>query len=111
MSENIKAISIVDRYLEHPRVYYFHNDGDPAVYISSADFMQRNLDSRVEIACPIYDEDIKKEILETLDICWNDNVKARVLDKTQSNKYVENNKAELRSQYATYEYYKAKNQS
>ncbi|PRP66863.1 polyphosphate kinase 1 [Nonlabens agnitus] len=111
MSENITAISIVDRYLEHPRVYYFHNNGDPSVYISSADFMQRNLDSRVEIACPIYDEDIKKEILETLDICWNDNVKARVLDETQSNDYVKDDKPALRSQYATYEYYKAKNQS
>lgn len=109
MSENIKAISIVDRYLEHPRVYYFHNGGDAALYISSADFMQRNLDSRVEIACPIYDEDIKNEILETLEICWNDNVKARIIDQKQSNKYIVNKKQEIRSQYATYEYYKAKN--
>jgi polyphosphate kinase len=105
MSENIKAISVVDRYLEHPRVYYFYNGGDTAVYISSADFMQRNLDSRVEIACPIYDEDIKKEILETLDICWKDNVKARILDEGQSNAYINNAGSKVRSQYATYEYY------
>ncbi|WP_194850590.1 polyphosphate kinase 1 [Nonlabens antarcticus] len=105
MSDNIKAISIVDRYLEHPRVYYFHNGGDTSLYISSADFMQRNLDNRVEIACPIYDEDIKKEILETLDICWNDNVKARIIDEDQSNSYVRNEMPEIRSQYATYAYY------
>jgi polyphosphate kinase len=105
MSENIKAISVVDRYLEHPRVYYFYNGGDTAVYISSADFMQRNLDSRVEIACPIYDEDIKREILETLDICWKDNVKARIIDEEQSNAYIENGEPKVRSQYATYEYY------
>ncbi len=105
MSENIRAISIVDRYLEHPRVYYFHNNGDTALYISSADFMQRNLDSRVEIACPIYDEDIKKEILETLDICWNDNVKARIIDEVQSNEYVKNDQPKIRSQYTTYQYY------
>lgn len=111
MSENIKAISIVDRYLEHPRVYYFHNGGAEDVYISSADFMQRNLDSRVEIACPIYDADVKKEILETFDICWNDNVKARVIDEEQSNSYVENDKPKIRSQYATYEYYKQKNKA
>ncbi|AZQ44631.1 polyphosphate kinase 1 [Nonlabens ponticola] len=106
MSENITAISVVDRYLEHPRVYYFHNDGDTKLYISSADFMPRNLDSRVEIACPIYDKDIKNEILETMDICWNDNVKARVIDQDQSNAYVQNKKEAVRSQYATYEYYK-----
>ncbi len=105
MSDNIKAISIVDRYLEHPRVYYFHNDGQPDVYISSADFMQRNLDNRVEIACPIYDEEIKKEVLDTLDICWKDNVKARVIDKEQTNEYVKNDQPRIRSQFATYDYY------
>ncbi len=108
ISENIKAISIVDRYLEHPRVYYFHNNGDPDVYISSADFMQRNLDNRVEIACPIYDKDIQNEVLETLDICWNDNVKARKLDQDQTNEYVVNSKPAVRSQYATYQYYLSK---
>ncbi|MGB5981559.1 MAG: polyphosphate kinase 1 [Nonlabens sp.] len=108
MSENIKVISIVDRYLEHPRVYHFHNGGDSKLYISSADFMGRNLDNRVEIACPIYDENIKKEILETLDICWNDNVKAREIDSKQSNSYIDNRKESIRSQYATYDYYLSK---
>ncbi len=106
MSENIKVISIVDKYLEHPRVYQFYNDGDIEVYISSADMMGRNLDSRVEIACPIYDETIKKEILETLDICWNDNVKAREICAKQLNNYLPETKNPIRSQFATYDYYK-----
>ncbi len=105
LSDNIKVISIVDRYLEHPRVYYFHNGGKDSLYISSADFMGRNLDSRVEIACPIYDDSVKREIMDTLDICWNDNVKARVIDAKQSNKYVSNDLPSVRSQYATFDYY------
>ncbi|ARN77066.1 polyphosphate kinase 1 [Nonlabens spongiae] len=109
MSENIKVISIVDRYLEHPRVYYFHNDGDSDVFISSADLMGRNLDMRVEIACPIYDDKIKQEIIETMDICWRDNVKARIIDQEQTNAYVQNAQEPVRSQYATYEYYQQKN--
>jgi polyphosphate kinase len=105
MSENIKVISIVDKYLEHPRVYHFYNGGDDELYISSADMMSRNLDNRVEIACPIYDENIKKEILETLDICWNDNVKARIIGKEQTNEYVKNDGDKVRSQFDTYDYY------
>lgn len=108
MSENIQVISIVDRYLEHPRVYRFHNDGDTELYISSADFMTRNLDTRVEIACPIYDEDIKKEIMDSMDICWSDNVKAREICSEQLNKYVKNDLPKVRSQYATFDYYKQK---
>lgn len=106
MSENIKVISVVDRFLEHPRVYRFYNQGENDLYISSADFMARNLDSRVEIACPIYDEDIKKEIIETMDICWSDNVKARGICADQLNNYVTNDDKPVRSQYATYQYYK-----
>ncbi|WP_124981290.1 polyphosphate kinase 1 [Nonlabens xiamenensis] len=108
MSENITVRSVVDRYLEHPRVYYFHNNGERDLYISSADFMTRNLDQRVEIACPIYDEDVKNEILETLDICWRDNVKARIICEHQLNKYYRDEHPPLRSQYATYEYYQNK---
>ncbi|KEZ93200.1 MULTISPECIES: polyphosphate kinase 1 [Nonlabens] len=106
MSENIKVISIVDKYLEHPRVYQFYNDGDVEVYISSADMMGRNLDNRVEIACPIYDESVKKEILDTLDICWNDNVKAREICSEQLNLYVKQDDSPIRSQFVTYDYYK-----
>src|SRR5690606_31937220 len=72
MSENIRAISIVDKYLEHPRLFIFENGGSPKTFISSADWMTRNLDYRVEITCPVYDEDIKKELCDTFDICWND---------------------------------------
>ena len=105
MSENIEAISIVDKYLEHPRVCIFENEANPKVYISSADWMTRNLDYRVEITCPIYDKIIQKELIETFDICWNDNVKARVLSEKQDNAYRRNNKPALRSQFALYDYY------
>lgn len=111
MSENITVTSVVDRYLEHPRVYHFYNGGLNDVYISSADFMGRNLDSRVEIACPIYDDEVKKEILETLDICWKDNVKARLIDEDQKNNYVKNNNTKIRSQVETYKYYSKKDHS
>ena len=106
MSENIRAISIVDKFLEHPRIYIFANGGDQKVYISSADWMTRNLDRRVEISCPIYDENIKQEVVETFDICWTDNVKARVLNEVQDNTYVRNDLPKNRSQISLYEYYK-----
>lgn len=105
MSEHIEAISIVDRFLEHPRLFVFANGGDPKMYISSADWMTRNLDFRVEVGCPIYDQDIKKELMETFDICWNDNVKARVFSEKQDNAYRKSNGEKLRSQFATYDYY------
>ncbi|WP_109300787.1 polyphosphate kinase 1 [Aquimarina sp. AU474] len=105
MSENIRAISVVDKFLEHPRLYIFENAGDPDVYISSADWMTRNLDRRVEISCPIYDKDIKLELMETFDICWNDNVKGRLLSKDQDNAYIRNDNPKVRSQIATYDYY------
>lgn len=105
MSENIEVISIVDKYLEHPRLFIFENDGSPKIFISSADWMTRNLDSRVEITCPVYEETIKKELLETFDICWSDNVKARELSGKQDNAYRENKKKQLRSQFALYDYY------
>ena len=85
VSENIEAISIVDRYLEHPRVYVFRNAGKPLYYISSADLMTRNLDYRVEVTCPIYDRQHQKTIQKILDIQWADNCKARVLNASQSN--------------------------
>ena len=92
MSENIEVISIVDKFLEHTRLYVFGNNNNPKIYISSADWMTRNIENRVEVSCPIYDENIKKELLETFDISWNDNVKARMINENQDNEYRKNNK-------------------
>lgn len=105
MSENIEAISIVGKYLEHPRLFIFENAGDPKVFISSADFMARNLDARVEVTCPIYDPDIKKELLENFEIGWRDNVKARVFNIENENTYRRNKKSPVRAQYEMYNYY------
>ena len=106
MSDNIEVISIVDNYLEHSRILIFGNDGNPDVYISSADFMTRNLDNRVEVMCPIYDNEIKNELLETFEICWSDNVKARIQSANLENKYrTTNQKQVVRSQVALYNYY------
>ncbi|HMB63808.1 MAG TPA: polyphosphate kinase 1 [Eudoraea sp.] len=105
MSENIEAISIVDKFLEHPRVFIFGNDGKPQVYISSADWMTRNLENRVEVGCPIYDPGIKKELMDTFEISWKDNVKARVYNSSQNNVYRKNNAPRVRSQFAMYDYY------
>lgn len=107
MSENIEAISIVDKYLEHSRVYIFGNDGEPEVYISSADFMNRNLDSRVEVTCPIYDDAIKKELIDNFDIGWKGNVKARIHSENLDNKYrIRGSKPTFRAQLETYNYYR-----
>ena len=109
MSENIEVISIVDKFLEHPRLFIFANDGNPKVYISSADWMTRNISFRVEVGCPIYDENIKQELIDTFEISWADNVKARIINQAQNNTYKHNNKPLLRSQVALYDYYLAKN--
>jgi polyphosphate kinase len=104
--EDIQAISIIDEYLEHSRVFVFHNHGEPTVFISSADWMVRNLDHRVEVACPIYDADIKKELIEILHIQLAENVKGRILDNEQRNEYVkrEPNEPIIRSQLAIHSY-------
>ncbi|GGG56893.1 polyphosphate kinase [Croceivirga lutea] len=111
MSENIEAISIVDKFLEHPRVFIFANEGDTKVYISSADWMTRNIDYRVEVGCPIYDEDVKQELLDTFELSWKDNEKARVFSAKHDNAYRNNNNPKLRSQFAIYDYYKKKLES
>jgi len=101
----VKAISIVDEYLEHARIFIFHNKGKEKVYISSADWMVRNLDHRVEATCPILDENIKKVLKNILEIQLSDNVKARILDNDLSNRYVrERGKKKIRSQVETYNY-------
>ncbi|MDH3269190.1 MAG: polyphosphate kinase 1, partial [Ignavibacteria bacterium] len=103
LSENIETISIVDRFLEHARVYVFHNNGDIKYFLSSADGMKRNLSRRIEVAFPIYDDTIKKSLQKMIDLQWNDNLKARMIDKDQKNDYkrnkIENN---IRSQYEIY---------
>lgn len=106
ISENIEVISVIDKFLEHTRLYIFCNNNEEKIYISSADWMTRNIDNRVEVSCPIYDENVKKELIDTFEICWNDNVKARILDASQENRYKRNNLPKLRSQFATYDYYK-----
>jgi polyphosphate kinase len=107
LSENITVISIIDRFLEHPRVLVFENGGDKKVIISSADWMTRNMDNRVEVGCPIFDPDIKNRILNILNIQWQDTVKARVIDAQQTNKYVKRgNRKQLRSQVEIYDYLK-----
>jgi polyphosphate kinase len=100
----IKAISIVDEYLEHARVWVFHNRGKEKVYISSADWMLRNIDHRVEITCPVWDKEIKQELKDILSIQLQDNVKARWLDNALSNEYVKTTKKKVRSQVETYDY-------
>lgn len=112
-SENIRAYSIVDKYLEHARVFIFHNNGDEKIYISSADWMSRNLDSRSEIAVPIYDKEIKKQLKEIIDIQLSGNVKVRVLDRKQENGYKKPlpNQRKIRVQDDTYNYIKTHNET
>ena len=105
MSENIEIISIIDKFLEHTRMLVFCNNDNPKVFISSADWMTRNIEHRVEVTCPIYDKDIKQEMIDIFEICWNDNVKARILDETQSNAYRRNNLPKVHSQFDTYDYF------
>jgi len=101
----VQAISIVDEYLEHARVFIFHNGGDEKVFISSADWMQRNIDHRIEASCPILEKNIQKEIKEMLDIQLHDNIKARVLNNEQNNQYVNpRNTKKIRSQVEIYNY-------
>lgn len=107
MSENIEAISIVDNYLEHSRLYIFGNQGNPEVYISSADFMTRNIDARVEVTCPIYDKNIKEELIETFEIGWRANVKARLHSEDLKNKYRKRgDEKPYRAQLEMYNYYR-----
>lgn len=108
LSENIRVISIIDRFLEHARVYIFANDGDELMYLASADWMTRNLFNRIECGFPIFDKDIQRELRDIIDIQLKDNVKARLIDSDYDNKYVRNNAPQIRSQYAIYAYLKQK---
>jgi len=104
--KDIKAISIIDEYLEHARVFVFHNGGKPKVYISSADWMVRNLDHRIEAACPILDPYLQQQLIDMLNIQLSENVKGRILNNEQDNTYVpeKDGDLEVRSQVALYNY-------
>ncbi len=113
ISDNIKAISIVDRFLEHSRVFIFHNDGDEKIYISSADLMFRNLHHRVETMVPIYAGHIRKVFLDMMDIQWSDNTKARFLSSKKMNEYrkIKEGTKAVRSQEVLYDYFKQRTAS
>ncbi|MFT4771167.1 MAG: polyphosphate kinase [Cryomorphaceae bacterium] len=105
LSENIEIHSIIGRYLEHTRVFIFGNGGTEDIYISSADWMERNLDYRVEVSVAIYDPTIRREIRDMMELQWSDNVKARILKGAQPNDYVKREKGDnrVRSQMAMYD--------
>ena len=105
-SKNIEVISIVDRFLEHARFIIFENNGKPMFYISSADWMERNLDKRIEVGAPVLDEVLQHELQTIFGIQWSDNQKSRVFDKKLTNHYKTNElETPVRSQMALYEYY------
>jgi polyphosphate kinase len=105
LSDNIEIISIVDKYLEHSRVFIFSNNGDQKVFISSGDWMPRNLDLRSEVAVPIYNPLIKEELRHILELQWKDHVKARIINKLQDNQYrTATGKEKIRAQDAIYRY-------
>ncbi|MFT5512537.1 MAG: polyphosphate kinase [Bacteroidia bacterium] len=105
---NIRAISILDCYLEHARVFIFGKGDDRKMYISSADWMTRNLDRRIEVATPIYDKEIQNELIDFITIQLNDNMKARVFDESMKNEYVHKGGKKRRSQWDFYTYLEKK---
>ncbi|MCF8346892.1 MAG: polyphosphate kinase 1 [Bacteroidales bacterium] len=107
-SRNIRLIRIVDRFLEHARIFVFHNNGKSKVYMGSSDWMKRNLYRRIECVFPIYEQELKEEILDILNIQLSDNVKAGLIDENLQNARIRNDRPDLRSQQATYEYFKEK---
>jgi polyphosphate kinase len=108
LSDNIEAISIVDRFLEHSRIMVFANGGDPQYFITSADWMVRNFDNRIEVACPIYSKEIQHELMDMLKIQLNDNVKARIIGPGEANQYKKTGRDDVRSQIEIYNYFKKK---
>lgn len=111
VSENIRAIGIVDRYLEHTRIMIFCNDGEEECYISSADLMTRNIDRRIEVTCPIWNPDLKKELKDIFKIQWRDNVKARVISASSVNKISKNSHEKNRSQETIRNYLQTRSQN
>lgn len=110
-SENISVVSIIDKFLEHARVFIFGNQGKEEMYLSSADLMTRNFEHRVEVGFPILDKDIRQEIRDIIDFQLQDNVKARDITKTNNNRYHKNKSIiKVRAQVQTYNYLKTKHQ-
>ena len=107
MSENIEAISIVDQYLEHSRVFIFYNNGREEVYFGSADLMTRNIDYRIEVIAPILNLEIRQQMIDLMELQWQDNTKARIFDADQSNQFriVARDQRKLRSQIAARDYF------
>jgi polyphosphate kinase len=108
LSDNIEGIAIVDRFLEHSRVLVFYNAGHPLYYITSADWMVRNFDNRIEVACPVYDKKIQEDLQRMLDIQWADNQKARLIRKGSPNLYKKSEEPPLQSQIEIYRYFQGK---
>ncbi|HOS48858.1 MAG TPA: polyphosphate kinase 1 [Bacteroidia bacterium] len=105
VSDNIEVISIIDRFLEHARVFVFNNGGETKVYLSSADWMTRNIDHRSEVGVPIFDEAIQKQLIDMLEIQWSDQLKARIINGVQDNSYrIIKGKNKIRSQEEIYRY-------
>ncbi len=108
LSDSIYGIRIVGRFLEHTRIHIFCNGGNEKYYISSADWMPRNLDHRVEVGCPVFDPDIQKELRDLIHLTLSDNVKARIINEAQDNQYVKNDKPAIDSQIELYDVIKHK---
>lgn len=107
-SESIKAIGIVDRFLEHSRLMIFCNGGNEEFYISSADLMTRNIEHRIEVTCPVFDKTIRNELKKMFNILWHDNVKARKLDAGLTNKFIKPGKVPLRAQVEMFNFLSGK---
>ncbi|HYQ97994.1 MAG TPA: phospholipase D-like domain-containing protein, partial [Candidatus Nitrosocosmicus sp.] len=104
--ESLEAISIVGRYLEHSRFMIFANNDDPLYYISSADWMERNLDKRIEVSVPVYDTEIRQELSHIFSLYWSDTVKARILDRSQKNNYRKSGDLRIHAQEELIEHYR-----
>ena len=102
LSENIKAISIVGRFLEHSRIFIFCNNGEELHYISSADWMPRNFDHRIEVGCPIKDPELQSQLKNLINLLLTDNVKARIINDVQDNQYLKTDGKEVNSQIELY---------
>jgi polyphosphate kinase len=109
--KNIEAIGIIDRLLEHTRIFVFHNGGEEKVFLSSGDLMTRNLDRRVEVVFPVYDADLQRELKALLEIQWQDNVKARILSAEMTNQYRPRKGKAVRAQMAFYDYLRDKTEA